>query len=143
MVWIPTSKNHKIKDQPEDGCSASKALCNIFLFLVLLPGSAGGRGSAQLPGEPLTPLPPGQLSSLHRVRQVSAPAPPPSKSRGCGAGPGKGGHLPLGLAGRSRGGVSEGCPGHSPPPPAPASVRVLCASHGDTPFWVVFLAGNP
>lgn len=108
MVWIPTLKNHKIKDQPEDGCSASKALCNIFLFLLRLPGSAGGKGSTQLPRR--------HLPALRGVCQVSARAPPPSESRGCGAGPrGGGDHVPLGLAGRSGEAVSEG----DVPPGAP------------------------
>lgn len=87
MVWIPTLKNHKIKDPPEYGCTSSKPLCNIFL---LLPGSAGRRGSAQLPVEPPETSPAGVFPSPHGVREVSAFVPPPAKSHGCGAGPGEG-----------------------------------------------------
>lgn len=99
-------KTHKIKDPPEDGCTSSKPLCNVFL---LLPERAGGRRSAQFPVEPPKTSPAGALPSPHEVRKVSAPAPPPSKSHGCGAGPG-GGVSHWALLGQMKGAFQRGVP---------------------------------
>lgn len=140
MVWIPALKRQKLKDQPEDGRTASKPLCNIFF---LLPGSAGGRGSAQPPKPP----PPRGIShprmefarSLLRLRRPPKAA-DPGEVVGVGGVPSR-----WALLGQAEGPFQRGVPASVPSavPRVPPRVRVLCPSHGDTPFRVTFPAGNP
>lgn len=115
MVWIPALKRQKIKHQPEEGCTASKPLCNTFF---LLPGSAGGRGSAQPPKPPPrgTSHPCMEFArSLLRLRR-----PPQAADPGEVVGVG-GGSRPAGPCWAKRRGRFRGVSQPVSPPPSPVS----------------------